>query len=463
MNSSSLTPDPFLGFKSPNYTLIPKAVADSIMQDLTTGELRCLLYILGRTFGWKKPTDQISLSQFLNGIQSREGEVKDLGVGLQKPALLKSLASLQEKKLIHRKRRMTRMGDCAATEFSLNLFIEKNSNPAKPWPWKRSAFFQVPDELLNFHLPDLTGRELKVLLFIARWTSHTENQVSQISIHEMTQGIRKEGKVLSKGTGITDSKNLMKHVRLLESKKMIFRKIQNHVSKGYMASQYSLFIEEEGVENIPTHRGVEILPTQGVQTMPTNGVEKNPTLGVKKESTHGVQIEPHTNTTFTKEYLNTTSRELTLKFYLSLGIKPSTKKIEKEKGVMFDLLERDKFTSTQIENSFVWVKRHYPDTAHINRFPMLIGLALRGVGLTQNVIKRLESNLDETQKNQEKTKKLIQEFEKLPEENQKSRILKAPKFFTGEAARKAWALSQFQKELENFSEQAGGIGDSKLL
>jgi hypothetical protein len=67
----------------------------------------------------------------------------------------------------------------------------------------------------------------------------------------------------------------MKHVRLLESKKMICRKIQNHVSKGYMASQYSLFIEEEGVENIPTHRGVEILPTQGVQTMPTNGVEKN--------------------------------------------------------------------------------------------------------------------------------------------------------------------------------------------
>jgi hypothetical protein len=87
---------------------------------------------------------------------------------------------------------------------------------------------------------------------------------------------------------------------------------------------------------------------------------------------------------------------------------------------------------------------------------MLIGLALRGVDLSQNVIKRLESNLDETQKNQEKTKKLIQEFEKLPEEIQKSRISKAPKFFTGEAARKGWALSQFQKELENFSEQLGG-------
>lgn len=441
MNSSSLTPDPFLGFKSPNYTLIPKAVADSIMQDLTTGELRCLLYILGRTFGWKKPTDQISLSQFLNGIQSREGEVKDLGVGLQKPALLKSLASLQEKKLIHRNRKMTRMGDCAATEFSLNLIIEKNGNPKKSWPWKRSAFFQVPDELLKFYLSELTGRELKILLFVARWTSHTETQVSQISIHEMTKGIIKEGRVLSKGTGITDSKNLMRHVRLLESKKMIFRKIQNHVSKGYLASQYSLFEEEEGVENIPTSQGVIMLPTCGVENIPTLGVENDPTQGVK--------IEPDTNTSLTKEFLNTSSGNLTKKFYSTLGIKTSSKKIEKEKRVIFELLEKDKFTSEQIENSFPWIARKFPDTFHIHRLPMLIGHALREIKATHRVQKRNEGSLREHKNNEENSKKLIQEFEKLPEDIKKFRISKAPKFFTGEAARKGWALSQFQRELED--------------
>lgn len=456
MSLSNSSPTKFLGFQSPTYTLIPKVVADLIMQDLSTGELRCLLYILGRTFGWKKNADKISLSQFLNGIQTKEGIQKDFGVGLSKKTLLLSLKALEEKGIILRKRTMTRMGDCDSTEFELKMKIEKSDQPKKPWPWKRSAFFQMPDQIFTQELGNLSGSELKILLFIARWTTHTENQTSPISIREMTHGIVKSGTCLSKGVGIGDKKNMFRILSQLEKKKMIHRKRLSHISGGTMPSEYSLYQEEGVVENTPTSKMLISTPTQVVETTPTLGVQNNPTPMVENTPTGVVKMTPDTNTTLTKEYLNTTSKELTLKFYISLGIKPSTKKIEKEKGVMLDLLEKDKFTSAQIENSFVWVKRHYPDTAHINRFPMLIGLALRGVGLTHNVIKRLESSLDETQKNQEKTKKLIQEFEQLPEEIKKSWISKAPKFFTGEAARKGWALSQFQKELEIVQEQRVG-------
>ena len=438
-----------MGFQSPTYTLIPKVVADSLMQDLTTGELRCLLYILGHTFGWKKYTDQISISQFMHGIKSKEGEVKDLGVGLSKNALLKSLSFLEGKKLIHRKRRMTRMGDCDATEFSINLFIEKNSISKHSWPWKRAAFFQVPDELFKSFLSTLSGNELKTLLFVARWTSHTENQVSQISIRQMTKGIVKEGgEILSKGTGISDSKNLMKIVRALEQKRMLCRKSVSHVSKGFMANEYSLFQEGEGVENKPTLQGVISAPTQGVETNPTNGVNKIPTLGVKIEPTHGVEKKPDTIITFTKEDLNTISKELTQKFYKSLGIKASSKKIEKEKKVIFELLEKDKFTPEQIEISFPWVARKFPDTFHIHRLPMLIGQALRGVNLSQRVIKTSPNPLEDQKQNEESSRKKIQEFEKLPADLQKFWISKAPKIFTGETAKKGWAIGHFFQNQE---------------
>lgn len=455
MSLSNSSPIKFLGFQSPTYTLIPKVVADSLMQDLTTGELRCLLYVLGHTFGWKKYADQISISQFLNGIKTKDGEIKDSGVGLSKKALLQSLKSLEEKGIITRRRRMTRMGDCDATEFSLKFFIEKNSDASKPWPWKRSAFFQIPDQLLSSQLPNLSGSELKVLLFVARWTSQAEDQASQISLKEMTQGMTKNnGDVLSKGTGIRDKKNTFRILSQLEKKNMIHRKQVSHISGGTMPSQYSLFQEEGMVENTPT-LVVGSTPTQGVQMTPASMVTKTPTPMVQNTPTRVVETTPDTNTALTKESLNTISKELTQKFYKALGIKASSKKIEKEKRVIFELLEKDQFTPEQIDNSFPWVARKFPDTFHIHRLPMLIGQALRGLNSTHRVIKRLEVSLDETQKNQEKTKKLVQEFENLPDEIKKLKISKAPKFFTGEAARKGWALSQFQKELESVSKQAG--------
>jgi hypothetical protein len=455
MSLSNLSPTKFLGFQNPTYTLIPKVVADLIMQDLSTGELRCLLYILGRTFGWKKNTDKISLSQFLHGIQTKEGIQKDFGVGLSKKTLLLSLKALEEKGIIVRKRTMTLMGDCDSTEFELKMKIEKSDQPKKPWPWKRSAFFQMPDQIFTQELGNLSGNELKILLFIARWTTHTENQTSPISIREMTHGIVKSGTCLSRGAGIGDKKNTFRILSQLEKKKMIHRKKISHISGGTMPSEYSLYQEEGMVENIPTHGMVISTSTRVVETTPTLGVEKNPTPMVENTPTGVVKTTPHTNTALTKEYLNTISKKLTQKFYKALNIKASSKKIEKEKRVIFELLEKDKFTPEQIENSFLWVARKFPDTFHIHRLPMLIGQALRGVVLSHRVIKTLHNPLEDQKHNDESSRKKIQEFEKLPPQLQKFWISKAPKIFSGETAKKGWAVGNFQQELDNFSEQSG--------
>src|SRR3954451_14557133 len=87
-------PAPFRGFKSPNYTPVPDELFDELLGDLSGAELKALLYIIRRTFGFKRESDTISLSQMLNGIQTREGRVLDRGVGLSKKTLLLVLRTL---------------------------------------------------------------------------------------------------------------------------------------------------------------------------------------------------------------------------------------------------------------------------------------------------------------------------------------------------------------------------------
>jgi Bacteriophage replication protein O len=72
----------FKGFLSPRYTQVPDALFDELMSHLSGAELKVLLYIIRRTFGFKKDSDNISLRQICNGIKTREGEVLDKGTGL---------------------------------------------------------------------------------------------------------------------------------------------------------------------------------------------------------------------------------------------------------------------------------------------------------------------------------------------------------------------------------------------
>jgi hypothetical protein len=44
----------FPGFLKPNYTQVPDVILDELMANLTGAELKVLLYIVRRTFGFQK-------------------------------------------------------------------------------------------------------------------------------------------------------------------------------------------------------------------------------------------------------------------------------------------------------------------------------------------------------------------------------------------------------------------------
>ena len=111
---------PFQGYSSPNYTPVPDQLFDEQLPDLTGAELKALLYIMRRTFGFKKESDNISLSQICTGITTREGRVLDRGTGLSKDTAVRALRGLEEKNVIRRIRRRSEEKGDEPTSYSLN-------------------------------------------------------------------------------------------------------------------------------------------------------------------------------------------------------------------------------------------------------------------------------------------------------------------------------------------------------
>jgi len=90
----------FDGFDWPTTTPTPDVIFDRLLPLLTGAELKVLLYIVRRTFGFRKDSDHISLNQLLTGIRKRDGTQLDYGTGLSKKTLLVALESLKHKRLI---------------------------------------------------------------------------------------------------------------------------------------------------------------------------------------------------------------------------------------------------------------------------------------------------------------------------------------------------------------------------
>jgi hypothetical protein len=72
------------GFFRPTTTPTLDEIFDVWLSQLTGSELKVLLYIVRRTFGFKKDADRISLTQICEGIITREGKVLDRGTGLSR-------------------------------------------------------------------------------------------------------------------------------------------------------------------------------------------------------------------------------------------------------------------------------------------------------------------------------------------------------------------------------------------
>ena len=91
---------PFAGFYPPRYTPVPDQLFDELLPVLSGAELKVLLYIIRRTFGFKKDRDRIALSQMVGGIVTRNGRVLDRGTGLHKGTVITALRGLREKGII---------------------------------------------------------------------------------------------------------------------------------------------------------------------------------------------------------------------------------------------------------------------------------------------------------------------------------------------------------------------------
>lgn len=120
----STTPDEgwtFTGFIFPTTTPIPDQVFDELLHLLSGNELKVLLYICRRTFGFKKESDTISLNQMVNGITTRDGRVLDRGTGLSKATVARCLNTLEERNIILRIRQYSDDRGDEPTTYALNI------------------------------------------------------------------------------------------------------------------------------------------------------------------------------------------------------------------------------------------------------------------------------------------------------------------------------------------------------
>jgi hypothetical protein len=125
---------PFAGFTSPNYTQVPDELFDVLLPTLSDAELRCLLYIIRRTFGFKRDADSISLSQMVHGITTRDGQVLDSGTGLSKSTVARGLKALRDRGVIVATRNISAERGDEPTTYCLRFKTDSipEKKPTKP-------------------------------------------------------------------------------------------------------------------------------------------------------------------------------------------------------------------------------------------------------------------------------------------------------------------------------------------
>ena len=111
----------FPGFRSPKYTQVPDELFDELLSQLNESELKVLLYIIRRTFGFKKDSDNISIAQICKGIKTRDGKILDKGTGLGKSSVVRAIKGLEGKNIIIAHRRKNQKRGFLPTTYSLNI------------------------------------------------------------------------------------------------------------------------------------------------------------------------------------------------------------------------------------------------------------------------------------------------------------------------------------------------------
>lgn len=109
------------GFYEPNFTPVPDDFFDVLLPALTDAELRVLCYMMRRTFGFKKRSDRISLSQITGGIVKRDGERLDGGAGISKMGAARAINGLIAKGIILAERNRSAAHGDEPTTYTLRM------------------------------------------------------------------------------------------------------------------------------------------------------------------------------------------------------------------------------------------------------------------------------------------------------------------------------------------------------
>jgi hypothetical protein len=94
---------PFDGFKTidGNFTQVPNQVFE-LMPTLSGSELKCLLYIVRHTLGFRDKVKTITIDEFEHGRKLKTGERMDDGVGMGRETIINALKALAERAIITR-------------------------------------------------------------------------------------------------------------------------------------------------------------------------------------------------------------------------------------------------------------------------------------------------------------------------------------------------------------------------
>jgi hypothetical protein len=132
--NSNPAPYRFGGFGAPHFTQVPDIFFDEVAPNLTEAELRVALYVIRRTFGWKKDQDRISLRQMVEGIRSRDGEVIDRGTGMSKAGVVRGVKGLVAKGVIVAVRNASAARGDEATTYRLHFEGDEGPVSTKATP-----------------------------------------------------------------------------------------------------------------------------------------------------------------------------------------------------------------------------------------------------------------------------------------------------------------------------------------
>jgi phage replication O-like protein O len=117
----TLSKPPFQGFRFPNTTPVPDELFDELLAELSGAELKVLLYICRRTFGFKKESDTISLNQMIHGIQRKDTTWLDKGTGLSRDSVTRALKDLEQRGVIITVKKQSETKGNEVNTYQLNI------------------------------------------------------------------------------------------------------------------------------------------------------------------------------------------------------------------------------------------------------------------------------------------------------------------------------------------------------